>query len=236
MNTQRRQAIKHMGMLMLGGNLLLQGCTDDSTQNKVAPGDSAKATDSAKSTSIVKPAKNLTAIRIAKDEWPAAPDGTLVGDGKTGGTKVRAEYTNGQLCCQELLMPPKTAGPPPHLHHELDEVMRVLEGTVSVLVGKEVVELKAGDWHVRPHGIVHTFWNASDQPAKLIDLYPNQDLISFFEDFLRMQKRLQKEGVSMQSAEFQKSNNELLQKFGIEMFPEQFPAILQKYGLRDPFA
>ena len=129
-------------------------------------------------------------------------------------------------------MPPKQMGPPPHLHKELDEVMIVLEGTIHVLVGKEVVELHAGDWHVRPHGIVHTFWNAGDVPARLIDLYPNQDLITFFEDFLRMQKRLQNEGVSMQSPEFQKQNKELLDKFGIEMFPDQLPPILEKYGLK----
>ena len=213
-----------MGMLMLGGNLIFQGCQDSPAETEVS-----KPLDS---TSTRKAIPNLKPIKIGKGTFPAAPDGTLVGNGKDSGTKLRAEYTNGQLTAQELFMPPKQMGPPPHLHKELDEVMIVLEGTIHVLVGKEVVELHAGDWHVRPHGIVHTFWNAGDVPARLIDLYPNQDLITFFEDFLRMQKRLQNEGVSMQSPEFQKQNKELLDKFGIEMFPDQLPPILEKYGLK----
>jgi uncharacterized cupin superfamily protein len=90
------------------------------------------------------------------------------------------------MCCQEIYLKPKQAGPPPHLHKELDEVMRVVEGSVHVMVGDTVTQMKAGDWHVRPHGVIHTFWNASDQPALHIDIFPNQDLLSFFEEFIRM--------------------------------------------------
>ncbi|WP_348595463.1 cupin domain-containing protein, partial [Enterobacter asburiae] len=88
-------------------------------------------------------------------------------------------------------MKPKQAGPPPHLHKELDEIMRVVEGRVHVLVGDTVTELKAGDWHVRPHGLVHTFWNAGDEPTLFIDIYPNQDFVSFFEEVIRLQNQLQ---------------------------------------------
>lgn len=230
-NSKRRAAIKQIGFMMLGGNMLLQACSDAEKKPE-----SANSQDSTKTAPVSKSVKESKPILVAKGSFPAAPDGTLVGDGKESGTKIRAEYTNSQLCCQEILIPPKQAGPPPHLHHELDEAMRVLEGTVSVLVGDDVVELHEGDWHIRPHGIIHTFWNSSDKPARIIDLYPNQDLITFFEDFLRMQKRLQNEGISMQSPEFQKLNGELLQKFGIEMFPEKFPPLLKKYGLTSPFA
>jgi mannose-6-phosphate isomerase-like protein (cupin superfamily) len=165
------------------------------------------------------------------DTFPKAADGISYGDGIRSGPKVRSEYTNGQLCCQELYLNPKQAGPPPHLHKELDEVMRVVEGKVHVLVGDTVTELKAGDWHVRPHGLVHTFWNASDEPAFIIDLFLNQDFVSFFEDFQRMMNQLQQKGLSLESDKGQQLNNALLEKYGIEMFPEQFPPIIQKYGL-----
>ena len=72
---------------------------------------------------------------------------------------------------------------------------------VHVLVGDTVTELHAGDYHLRPHGIVHTFWNSGDVPARFIDMYPNQDFISFFEEFVRIEKRLQKKGLTMQSPE-----------------------------------
>ena len=62
-------------------------------------------------------------------------------------------------------------GPPPHYHRELDELMYVVEGTASVLVGKEIVEINAGGWHLRPREIKHTFWNASDEPLRFFDMY-----------------------------------------------------------------
>src|SRR5882672_5357976 len=66
--------------------------------------------------------------------------------------KIRSSQTNQQFSCIDFAVAPKTMGPAPHVHKALDELMYVHEGTVSVLVGKEVTEVKAGGWHFRPHG------------------------------------------------------------------------------------
>ena len=79
--------------------------------------------------------------------------------------------------------------------------MRVLEGTVHVLVGDTVTEVHAGDWHVRPHGIIHTFWNAGDVPARIIDMYLNQDLLSMFDEYTRIANKLKSKGLGMESPE-----------------------------------
>jgi mannose-6-phosphate isomerase-like protein (cupin superfamily) len=71
--------------------------------------------------------------------------------------KIRYEQTNNQFAAQELTAPPKTMGPAPHIHKDLDEVMRVIKGTATVLIGKEVYKVEEGGWLIRPHGIVHTF-------------------------------------------------------------------------------
>lgn len=71
-------------------------------------------------------------------------------------------------------MGPKLMGPAPHVHKDLDELMFVQEGTVSILVGDNVYEVEAGGWHLRPHGIVHTFWNATDKPARFVDMFFNR--------------------------------------------------------------
>jgi gentisate 1,2-dioxygenase len=76
---------------------------------------------------------------------------------------------------------PKVMGPPPHLHKELDELMYVLEGTASVLVGDEVVDIPAGGWHFRPRNLKHTFWNASESPLRFVDMYFNQPFETFLE-------------------------------------------------------
>jgi len=93
---------------------------------------------------------------------------------------VRSAMTNGLFSSVECAVAPKKMGPPPHHHKELDELMFVLEGTASVLVGEEIVEVNAGGWHLRPRLIPHTFWNASDAPLRFVDMYFNQP----FEEFL----------------------------------------------------
>lgn len=65
-------------------------------------------------------------------------------------TWVRSSMTNGLYSSVECSVAPKMMGPPPHYHKELDELMLVLEGTGSILIGDDVVEVQAGGWHLRP--------------------------------------------------------------------------------------
>ena len=62
----------------------------------------------------------------------------------------------------------KDAGGPPgpprwiaplHLHRNDDEAWYVIEGTLCVRVGKDVVEAKAGSAVFVPRGTPHTYWN-----------------------------------------------------------------------------
>jgi len=85
--------------------------------------------------------------------------------------KLNKRDTRGHMACDEVTMKPGFLGAPPHMHKEIDEVCYVLEGTVNIMVGDEVFEVNAADWHLRPRGIVHTFWNSSKQTAKFIDIY-----------------------------------------------------------------
>lgn len=64
--------------------------------------------------------------------------------------KLRHDQTGGQFSSVEVSLAPRQMGPPPHVHHVLDEVMCVIEGTGSVLEGDKVVEVEAGGWHFRP--------------------------------------------------------------------------------------
>ena len=95
-------------------------------------------------------------------------------------TLVRSAMTGGVYSNVETAVGPRLMGPPPHYHKELDELMFVLEGTASVLVGDEIVRVTAGSWHLRPRMIKHTFWNAEDTGLRFIDMYFNQP----FEEYL----------------------------------------------------
>ncbi|WP_138991783.1 cupin domain-containing protein [Larkinella sp. C7] len=148
-------------------------------------------------------------------------------------TRVRQRQTNGQYSSVEFVVGPKIMGPAPHLHEALDELMYVLEGTVSVLVGEEVFQVQAGGWHLRPRGIVHTFWNATDQTVRALDMYFQQP----FEDYLEavfhtLPREAQAKGLSMDAPEIRARHRALAEQFGMKGFPEKRQALVEKYGLK----
>jgi mannose-6-phosphate isomerase-like protein (cupin superfamily) len=57
---------------------------------------------------------------------------------------------------------------PPHLHRNDDEAWYVLEGTLRVRVGKEVVEAGAGSAVFVPRGTPHTYWNPGPDPDRYL--------------------------------------------------------------------
>lgn len=74
----------------------------------------------------------------------------------------------GQVGSDFVIAEWKDAGGPPgpprwiaplHLHHNDDEAWYVLEGTLCVRVGTDVVEAKAGSAVFVPRGTAHTYWN-----------------------------------------------------------------------------
>ena len=57
---------------------------------------------------------------------------------------------------------------PLHLHHSDDEAWYVLEGTLHVRRGDEVVEARAGCAVLVPRGTPHTYWNPALEPARYL--------------------------------------------------------------------
>jgi mannose-6-phosphate isomerase-like protein (cupin superfamily) len=141
---------------------------------------------------------------------------------------VKSTQTNNQFSCVEFAVAPKKMGPAPHYHKSLDELMYVVEGTGSVLVEDTLYEISEGGWHLRPRGIEHTFFNATDKPFRAIDMYFNQNFEDYLEEIfhtitLEMRKN-NKEQVDKRMAE-------LHTQFGLVGFPEKRKAIIDKYGL-----
>jgi mannose-6-phosphate isomerase-like protein (cupin superfamily) len=57
---------------------------------------------------------------------------------------------------------------PLHLHRGDDEAWYVLEGTLHVLVGDEIVEARAGSSVFVRRGTKHTYWNPSLEPCRYL--------------------------------------------------------------------
>lgn len=68
------------------------------------------------------------------------------------------------------LLAPADFGPPLHVHHEEDELMQILEGTVRVVCGDTDVVAGPGSFAFLPRGVPHAFW-VTDGPARLFIVF-----------------------------------------------------------------
>jgi quercetin dioxygenase-like cupin family protein len=112
------------------------------------------------------------------------PGGGRVYDqgGFRGAIKVDDEESAGRQCFSEWTIEAGEAGPPPHLHREHQEAFFVVEGTVTFSAGEETIEAEAGAFLFIPPGVVHTFSNRSDAPARCVNAYVPGGIEGFFID------------------------------------------------------
>src|SRR5690349_18163752 len=63
---------------------------------------------------------------------------------------------DGRVSAAEFLMPPGF-GPPLHIHHQEDEILQILDGSVRVVCGDTDDVLAAGGFAYLPRDVPHTF-------------------------------------------------------------------------------
>ena len=77
---------------------------------------------------------------------------------------------------------------PLHVHHKDDEAWYVLEGTLCVRVGENIVEAKAGSAVLVPRGTVHTYWNPGQGLVRYL-LVMTSNIYSLIQDIHAMTER-----------------------------------------------
>ena len=111
---------------------------------------------------------------------------------------------------------------PLHRHTQEDEYSFVLEGRMGALLGDDVVEAGPGDLVFKPRTQWHTFWNAGDEPCRILEIISPAG----FEDFFR---ELDELGGALQAAP--EELGRLNERYGLEMQPESVPGLLERFGL-----
>jgi quercetin dioxygenase-like cupin family protein len=105
-----------------------------------------------------------------------------LGPGGTVRLKVEGIHSQGQMVLYEFTMPPRTAGPPVHIHERWDEVFYVLDGEVTFDIDGAVHAVPAGGCVFVAGRIPHTFWNASDRAATNLTVLTPSGLEEYFDD------------------------------------------------------
>ena len=114
---------------------------------------------------------------------------------------------------------------PLHRHTREDEYSYVIEGRVGAQLGDEVVIGGPGDLIFKPRNQWHTFWNAGDQPARLLEIISPAGFERFFAELVDLGGVTQADPHTLA---------ELCARYQLEMNPESIPELLQRFDLRFP--
>jgi len=109
----------------------------------------------------------MTTTRGGVVRFPGEGDSTsLFGD--TYVVKVAGGETGGALAVIEAGLAPHSAGTPLHVNTLEDENYYVVEGTLTFRLGERTLDAPAGTFVHIPKGVVHTHWNATGAPVRLL--------------------------------------------------------------------
>jgi mannose-6-phosphate isomerase-like protein (cupin superfamily) len=135
---------------------------------------------------------------------------------------IDGDETDQGFSLVEHPMSPRALAAPLHKHNREDEYSYVLEGRMGALLGDEVLEAGPGDLVFKPRDQWHTFWNAGDEPCRILEVIAPAGFERFFEELDAMGGALQAE-----PEELAKLNA----RYGLEMDPESVPGLLERFNL-----
>jgi mannose-6-phosphate isomerase-like protein (cupin superfamily) len=135
---------------------------------------------------------------------------------------VWGEESGGGFSLLEHPIPPRSLCAPLHRHDGVDEYSFVLEGRLGALLGDELIYADAGELAFKPRDQWHTFWNAGDEPCRILEIIAPAG----FEDFFRGLDDL---GGALNAEPQQLA--ELSQRYGLEMQPDSVPGLLDRFDL-----
>jgi mannose-6-phosphate isomerase-like protein (cupin superfamily) len=119
-------------------------------------------------------------------------------------------------------MSPRALAAPLHRHTREDEYSYVLQGRMGALLGDDVVEAGPGDLVFKPRNQWHTFWNAGDEPCRILEIISPAGFERFFQELVDMG------GVAQADPEALARLND---RYGLEMRPETIPELIERFGV-----
>src|SRR5436853_4949573 len=154
------------------------------------------------------------------------------GDGKAGflgsiGVRfmVDGEEADERFSLVEHPMSARALAAPLHRHAREDEYSYIVEGRVGALLGEEVLIGGPGDLIFKPRNQWHTFWNAGDEPARLLEIISPAGFERFFAELVRLG------GVANTDPEILA---ELCARFELEMDADSLPELIRRFGVQFP--
>ncbi len=135
------------------------------------------------------------------------------------------ETADGGFSLVEHPMSPRALAAPLHRHNREDEYSYVLEGRMGALLGEDVLEAGPGDLVLKPRGEWHTFWNAGDEPCRILEIIAPAGFERFFAELVDLGGVAQADPSTL---------SELCERYALEMDPSSVPGLIERFGVRFP--
>jgi quercetin dioxygenase-like cupin family protein len=102
--------------------------------------------------------------------------------GVTDRFMIDGDETGGRFSLVQHLFAPRALAAPMHRHRDEDEFTFVLTGRIGAVADGVEVFGGPGDLIFKPRGQWHTFWNAGDEPAAVLELISPSGLEKLFRE------------------------------------------------------
>jgi len=142
---------------------------------------------------------------------------------------IGGSESGGGFALVEHPIPPRMLAAPLHRHSREDEYSYVLEGRMGAQLGDDVVYASAGDLVFKPRGQWHTFWNAGDEPCRILEIISPAGFEQYFADLAAILPALM-----TGDADAVLRASGIPKKYALEVRPESIPELCRKHGLRFP--
>jgi mannose-6-phosphate isomerase-like protein (cupin superfamily) len=138
---------------------------------------------------------------------------------------IDGSESGGGFSLVEHPLPPRALAAPLHRHSREDEYSFILEGRVGALLGDEVVYGEPGDLIFKPRNQWHTFWNAGDEPARLLEIISPAGFERYFDELVDMggSARARPDAIA-----------DLARRYGLEVDIKSIPSLVERFGLNSP--
>jgi quercetin dioxygenase-like cupin family protein len=136
---------------------------------------------------------------------------------------VDGETTGSTFSLVEHPLPPRALGAPVHTHANEDEYSYVLEGRIGVQLGDDVLEAGPGDLVFKPRGVRHAFWNAGDEPARLLEIISPAGFENYFRDIAPLLAAPEPDEAAI---------GEIVARYDLDIDFGTIPVLAERHGLR----
>src|ERR1700736_997380 len=138
---------------------------------------------------------------------------------------IDGDEAGGAFSLVEHPMSARALAAPPHRHTHEDEYSYVVEGRVGAILGDEVLIASPGDLIFKPRNQWHTFWNAGDERARILEIISPAGFERFFCELVDLG------GVTRAEPQILA---DLCARYGLEMDPGSVPGLIERFDLRFP--